>query len=819
MDVQWKLQVLIQGALILIFMVSQQYLVKHFADQELNEAQSRASDIANGLINGMNILMVTGKIRNASNRTLLLEKMADSPDVKALRIIRAPQVSAQYGPGLPSEQPLDALDQSALNTGKTAVLLSPSARTGPELRVVIPYIVSENFHGTNCLTCHHVKAGSVNGAASVTIDLTRENAQIEQFNRLLWGSNIVFQIGLSGLIAWFIRIIILKNIQQLSQKLEATMLRIRREGNLSLRADIEGKHKNIDQMADTFNRLVENLEQATKDQRLFSEVIKNTKEGILISDANNRIILVNRAFVRITGYSPEEVLGKNPGMLSSGRQGAEFYTLLWQSIATHGHWQGEIWNRRKSGEEYPEWLSISTVKDKHNRITAHVAIFMDITKRKEAEQRIHFLAHYDPLTQLPNRVLFSDRLERALAFHKRNGEKAALLFLDLDRFKNINDSLGHVAGDKLLQSVAERIRRCIRDLDSLCRRGGDEFMILLTGIRQRDDVRSIAQKIIHTMSEPHAIDGHQMTVTFSIGISLYPDDAEHSQALVMHADAAMYQAKKSGRNTFQFYTPDMNAQAFELFSLESELRQALECNALELHYQPQVDNLTGAVIGVEALARWNPPGRDPISPLTFISIAEECGLIHTLGNWVLRTACAQNRQWQEQGLITLPISVNLSALQFYQKDIVDTIVGILRETGLEARYLELELTEGIIMRDAESTIETLNTLKQHGMLLAIDDFGTGYSSLSYLKRFPIDKLKIDQSFTRDIESSESDALIIEAIISMAHSLKLKVVAEGVETAAQLEFLKAHRCDQTQGYLVSRPLSATAFAEFLQARAR
>ncbi len=817
LGVQWKLHLLIQGALVLIFVVSQQYIVRHFEEQELNEAQSRASDIANGLINGMNLLMVTGKISDASNRTLLLKKMGDSPEIKELRIIRSQQVSAQFGPGLPSEQALDAMDKRALESGKSVFQLLQSTPKTRELRVVIPYIASENFHGTNCLTCHRVQAGSVNGAASVTLDLVHEEAQIEQFNRLLWGSNIVFQIGLSGIIAWFIRVIIVKNIEQPSHQLETTMQKIRREGDLSIRAEIEGKHKNIDQMAETFNQLVENLEQATKDQLLFSEVIKNTKEGILISDASNRIMLVNRAFVKITGYAAAEILGKNPSILSSGMQDKAFYEPMWQSIKNHGHWQGEIWNRRKSGEVYPQWLSISTVNNQQNLVTAYVAIFMDITKRKEAEQRIHFLAHYDPLTHLPNRALFGDRLERALAYHRRNGGRVALLFLDLDRFKNINDSLGHVVGDHLLQSVSGRIRQCIREMDSICRCGGDEFMIMLAGIQKKDDVLIIAKKIITAMSEPHVIDGHTLIMTFSIGISIYPEDADHSQALIMHADAAMYQAKKSGRNNFQFFTSDMNAQAFERFLLEADLRQALHSPALEIHYQPQIDNLSGAVIGVEALARWNHPTKGSIPPLKFISIAEECGLIYELGQWVLHQACTQNKQWQTAGLVTIPVSVNLSALQFYQKDIVATIRQILQETGLEPRYLELELTEGIIMQDAESTIATLHTLKQEGVLLSVDDFGTGYSSLSYLKRFPLDKLKIDQSFIRDLGTQENSLMIIKAIISMAHSLKLKVIAEGVETAEQLQFLKAHQCDQTQGFYVSQPLTAADFEQFIRAR--
>jgi len=817
LGVQWKLHILIQGTLILIFLVSQQWIVQRFESQEGNEVRSQASGIADGLINGMNMLMVTGKIGNPANRLLLLKKMSDSPGVVGLRIVRAKQVSDQFGPGLPSEQAVDGYDREAIESRKPVFLRTQSENGKPLLRAVIPYIVSENFRGTNCLMCHHVKVGSVNGAASITIDLSKEESRIQQIRRLLWTGNIAFQIGLSIVIALFTRIVIVRDIEQPSQKLQSTMLKIRRDGDLSLRAEIDGKYKNIDEMAETFNLFVENLEEATKDLMLFAEVIKNTEEAIIISDANNIIVSVNRAFVRITGYSEAEVIGKNPRLLSSGRQDKEFYLAMWQSIRETGHWQGEIWNRRKSGEIYPEWLSISTVKNSRNEIMRHVAIFMDITKRKEVEQRIHFLAYYDPLTNLPNRVLFGDRLGQALAASRRGGGKVALLFLDLDRFKGINDSLGHAAGDLLLQSVADRLKLCIREMDSICRQGGDEFMIMLPGIEKRDDVAAIAQKIIAAMSEPHHVDGRNLIVSFSIGISIYPDDADNSEALIQSADAAMYHAKEHGRNNFQFFTADMNAEALDLLSLEADLRRAMANRELMIHYQPQIDNATGEIVGVEALARWFHPERGFVPPSRFVSIAEESGLIGQLGEWVLRTACAQNKQWQEEGLVKIPVAVNLSALQFHQKDLVEMIVGILHETGLEPRYLELELTEGIIMKNAESTIATLNALKQAGIMLSIDDFGTGYSSLSYLKRFPIDKLKIDQSFISDIATNEDDAMITTTIISMGHNLRLKVIAEGVETEEQIGFLREHQCDETQGYYVSTPLSPEEFAGFIKSR--
>ena len=818
LGVQVKLHILIQGSLILVFLVSQQWIVQRFEYQGMKEVRSQASGIADGLINGMNMLMETGKIGDPANRLLLLKKMSDAPGVSELRIVRAKQVSDQFGPGLPSEQPVDSFDREALETGKPVFRNTLSKGGKPFFRAVIPYVVSTNFRGTNCLMCHHVRVGSVNGAASITIDMSQERSGIERIKSLLWTGNIAFQIVLSILIAWFTRIVIVHDIEQPSRKLQEAMQRIRKENDLSLRAEIEGKYKNIDEMAETFNLFVDNLEKATKDQVLFAEVIKNTEEAIIISDESNTIVSVNRAFVRITGYTEEEAIGKNPRMLSSGRQGRQFYEAMWESIQETGSWQGEIWNRKKSGETYLEWLSISTLRNSKNEITRHVAIFTDITKRKEVEQRIHFLAYYDTLTNLPNRVLFGDRLFQALASARRNGGKVALLFLDLDRFKSINDSLGHVAGDILLQSVARRLKQCIRETDSICRQGGDEFMIVLPGIERKDDVIGIARKIISSMSEPHVIDSRNLVVSFSIGISIFPEDANNPDALIQHADAAMYHAKEHGRNNFQFFTSDMNAEALELLSLEADLRRAMKEGQLQVHYQPQADNKTGKIIGIEALARWHHPERGDVPPSKFIPIAEESGLISQLGHWVLKTACAQNKKWQEEGLIRIPVAVNLSALQFHQKDLVEMVAQVLKETGLEAKYLELELTEGIVMSNAESTIDTLNSLKKMGVMLSIDDFGTGYSSLSYLKRFPIDKLKVDRSFIRDIGTNKDDATIATTIISMGHNLGVRVIAEGVETQEQLAFLKENRCDETQGYYVSRPLSAADFSDFIKSRA-
>lgn len=552
---------------------------------------------------------------------------------------------------------------------------------------------------------------------------------------------------------------------------------------------------------------------ADKQQRLAAQVFENAAEAIMITDGDNNIVSVNAAFTRITGYEASDVIGKNPRLLRSERHDAAFYQELWDTLNATGHWQGEIWDKRKNGEEYPKWLAITVVLGERDVVANYIAIFADITERKEAEGKIQYLAHFDSLTGLPNRALLQDRLKQALAAASRHKKQLSLLFLDLDHFKNINDSLGHDVGDLLLQAVAERLQGCVREGDTVSRLGGDEFVVVLLDIQKSDNAAYVAQKIVDELAAPFSLGEHVLYVTSSIGISLFPEDGRNSDMLIRNADSAMYSAKTGGRNDYRFFTQDMNEQALARLALEIDLRQALALGEFRLHYQPQISSETGKVIGMEALIRWQHPVRGMVSPASFIPLAEELGLIVSIGDWVLREACRQNRAWQVQGLPPVPIAVNLSALQFLQQNLPDKIQAILEETGLEPRYLELELTESTFMQDAEQTITMLQTLKAMGLQLAIDDFGTGYSSLSYLKRFPIDKLKIDQSFVRHLASDPDDAAIARTIISMGHSLRLEVIAEGVETAEQLVFLETEGCDQIQGYYFSKPLAADEFSAF------
>lgn len=551
--VQGKLHILIQGVLTILFFVLLEQATDRFEKQIERSAESRAQDAADGLINGMNMLMLTGQISNPDNRKLLLSKMSQSRGVAELRIIRGRAVVEQFGPGLPTEAAIDDMDREVLNTGKTLFRKMESRNGHPALRVMVPFIAQKNFRGTNCLACHHTPDGGVNGAASVTIDLSEEESQLAEIKVWLWAGLVVMQLLLLVIISMFVRVVIVRNITRPIKRLQAAMAEIRSDMDLSRRADVGEDNPDIGEMAQNFNRLVEKLEHANERLQLFVKMFDNSSEAILITDAQRRIVAVNPAFSKITEYAEEEVLGKNPRILSSGRQDARFYESMWNTINETGLWQGEIWNRRKSGELYPEWLSIGTVKNAQNETINYIALFSDITKRKEAEARIEHLAHYDSLTHLPNRALFAERLKHALVTGVRNKKKTGLLFLDLDKFKFVNDTMGHLAGDLLLLSVARRLQSCVRESDTICRQGGDEFMILLPEIGMAEDAEKVARKIVEAMAQPHRIEGRELVITFSIGISICPDDASDDETMVRHADDAMYAAKESGRNNYRLF--------------------------------------------------------------------------------------------------------------------------------------------------------------------------------------------------------------------------------------------------------------------------
>lgn len=540
--------------------------------------------------------------------------------------------------------------------------------------------------------------------------------------------------------------------------------------------------------------------------RQSAKVFESTLEGVFITDKNSKILDVNQSFIDITGYERHEAIGVTPTILSSGKHDKDFFKSMWHSINQTGQWRGEIWNKRKDQKIFPMWLTISTVKNEENDVINYVSVFTDITEIKKSQSELNFLAHHDALTSLPNRLFFNQKLDASLSHAKRIESKLAILFIDLDRFKNINDSFGHTAGDHLLIQLSKRLKKTVRMEDTLCRISGDEFIILFEDIKSTETVVHAIEKIMDVFSSSFTIEEHNIRITASVGISLYPMDGNSATDLIRNADAAMYRAKDEGRNTYQFYTRDLTTKAFERVIMETELREALANKEFYLHYQPQVDLQTKRLIGLEVLLRWRHPRLELVPPDQFIPLAEDSGLINPIGEWVLKEACQQAKKWVDQGFSFGRIAVNISGVQVNKGQLPEIVRRTLLETGLPAASLELEVTESFIMKQAEKAIIQLNELRKLGVLLSIDDFGTGYSSLSYLKRLPVHKLKIDRSFVCDIIEDSDDRAIINAIIAMGNSLGLAVIAEGVENIEQEQYLLSSGCNEAQGFFYSKPVT-------------
>jgi diguanylate cyclase (GGDEF)-like protein/PAS domain S-box-containing protein len=550
--------------------------------------------------------------------------------------------------------------------------------------------------------------------------------------------------------------------------------------------------------------------------RQAATVFENSRECVIITGLDGTILAVNKAFTEITGYTEAEVISGNPRLLQSDRHGRDFFQAMWNALTQAGQWQGEIWNRRKNGEIFPCWLNIAAVPDERGRPTQYVAVFADISQIRHSEEQLARLAHYDPLTDLPNRLLLQSRLEHAIDRAGRHGQRLAVLFIDLDHFKTINDSLSHLVGDRLLVGVADRLRQRIRSEDTLGRFGGDEFLLILEPLDHPDEAAGVARDLLAALTEPFRLDdGQEFFVGASIGISVYPEDGATATELLRDADAAMYQAKENGRNRFCFYIADMNINASARLQLEADLRRALDRDEFVLYYQPKVDIVTGLISGAEALIRWQ-RGGTLLAPGHFIPLAEKTGLIVQIGTWVIDAACCQLRAWREAGWIELRVAVNVSSRQFFSGDLVAIVAQALARHDVPAACLELEVTESMLMDDPEKTVSILQALKAIGVKLSLDDFGTGYSSFAYLSRFPIDTLKIDQSFVAKIVSEPDAAMIAVSIIDLAHRLRLKVVAEGVETVPQLAYLRSRGCDEMQGYYFARPLPADEFVGLVAA---
>ncbi len=553
--------------------------------------------------------------------------------------------------------------------------------------------------------------------------------------------------------------------------------------------------------------------------RLAASVFEGSGEGIFITDRNNIVISVNRAFSKITGYRADEVLGEVENVVSGSLGHHESRDGMWASIRASGYWQGEIVSTRKGGQSFPSWLSITAIPGADGRPDHYIGIFNDVTERKQAEENIRFLGQHDVLTGLPNRILFRDRLERAFVMADRNAKQVAVLYLDLDNFKTVNDSLGHQAGDELLRSISVRLCQALRASDTVCRQGGDEFLIVLSSIDHLNDAAAVASKLLDAIAAPIQVGREELVTGASIGICIYPDDGRDAETLIRNADMAMYSVKRSGRNGYKFFTPSMHESAMRRLELEKQLRVAMQEGRLELYFQPQVNMTDGRLVGVEVLLRWSDPVLGQISPATFIPLAEETGLILQIGNWVLEQAFSHAASWLKAGLPELKIAVNVSSIQIRQQDFNRHLRDALARAGLPPTSVEIEITESALLEDSQACVRATREMSDMGITIALDDFGTGFSNMNYLQQLQVDKLKIDYSFVKELLKDGNSRSIVFAIIGLALNLGMEVIAEGVEEQAQADILLAQGCDQAQGYYFARPMPLAAFVAFLRQHAQ
>ena len=617
-----------------------------------------------------------------------------------------------------------------------------------------------------------------------------------------------------ALLSFYLGVTIARRLTTGTLAISQALQRVEDSGDFSGPIQVYGNDE-IAVMGRSFNSLIEERRAAERKLHLVFRVFDSTADGIVVTDSEQRIILVNRATTMITGFSEEELVGKTPRVLSSGRHDQDFYQAMWKTIAEKGSWQGDIWNRRKNGEVYPQWQNISEVRDEQGRLLNYISVFSDISSIMQSQAQLEHLAHHDPLTGLPNRLLLDQHLAQGLERAYRQHQLMAVLFLDLDRFKNVNDSLGHLAGDALLKQVSQRLKQLIRAEDLIARLGGDEFAIVLESPADALSVGLVAQKCIDAFTEPFMINNSVVYVSTSIGISIFPDDGTEPADLIKHADTAMYCVKEGGRNAFQFYNRQMTEQAVHRLTVENELREAINNEDFILYYQPQVSLASGRIVGAEVLIRWQKAMGEFVAPDTFVPVAEESGLIEYIDRWVLQKACSEVVQWQEEGVSLGFVAVNISGFSIEHGLLVEMVENALQQSRMDPHRLELEITEGYLMEHKDAAVKTIDELRKRGVMFSIDDFGTGYSSLSYLKTLPVNKLKIDRSFIRDIQSNEYDKAIAMSVIALGHSIQMEVIAEGVEMAGQADILSALGCDSVQGYFYSKPVPGDAFIELLQ----
>jgi diguanylate cyclase (GGDEF)-like protein/PAS domain S-box-containing protein len=780
--------------------------------QAIEQAQDFALSLHQMTLAGLTAMMINGTI---GTRALFLDQIKQSNHVDALQVYRSEAVIRQFGKGREGEVPEDPDELRVLEEGRPffAVIedghekahraAGGAHRSHRHLRAILPALAEENYLGKNCLGCHEVAPGTVLGAVSMIISLDRA----EQSSREFTVQSALTALSLLVPLGFFIWYFIARIVTRPLSKLTFGLNRIA-EGDIEHASALPRRGADeIGQAAEAFNRVMAKAHDLIKQQRLSRIVFDNALEGITVTDDKARIQMVNRAFVETTGYSAQEAIGQTPALLRSGRHDATFYQAFWKALTEKGEWRGEIWNRRKNGSLYPEWLNVSAVRNARGDIEHFIAIFSDITERKQREEMITWQAYHDALTGLPNRMLFRDRLDQTLAMARRvKNRSPAVMFLDLDRFKQINDTLGHDAGDELLKEVAARLKRCVRDSDTVARLGGDEFTVLLPEVSDEVSVRIVADKILDLMQSPVLLAGTEVTVTTSVGIAIFPRDGRDADTLMKHADSAMYQVKAGGRAGARFFTEEMDGLPSRRLEMETRLREALTGDGLVLHYQPLISLATGRSYGAEALLRLRDDGGQLLLPEEFLAIAEESGLIVPIGDWVIETACAQAAAWRSAGRDWM-VAVNLSSRQLHRMEIVDTVRAALSRHALPADRLQMEISETVAMRDGEYSARALAAIAHLGVRIVVDDFGLGYSNLQLLQRISVHGIKIDRAFIRSCEHADEDRRVVHGLAAMAHAIGLHVIAEGVETVAQRQLVDELGCDEAQGFLFGRPAPA------------